>query len=731
MDDVLAADYPLEKLKALWVKKIRAAERQKQDAFGDVADECMAFFDDAYEWMYGDNADRKKSGLQAADKEDSVKPNPTFGLIINKVAEFVRIMGPHLYQRNPVRTVTPRKIPMLDLGNLEIAPFLQQQPQPQFAAMGIDPMMVAQQQAAMAQQQRQAQVETSQTIDKVRAQLMQAYLNWSPQEFGLKDDSRQAIDEALIKGRGTMWTELVPTADGQKHVVGSFYESVDTLLIDPDAKTLEEATWIAKECLHPVWQVEQDYNLESGTLTGKGNMASADSSAKTLTDEDGLSKKAKGETNDLLRYWKIWTKMGIGDRLKDADPQLQGAFDQFGRFNYLVVADKVPFFLNLPPTLLSAPMTPEVQQQLSEAVSWPTPCWGMLGKDWPVCCLDFYKIPGSAWPQAPIKPGLGELKAIQWIMSFLVGKIHTTCRDFMAIPKATSDEIKEKILRGADLELLEIEQSNPGTIDKLVYFIQHPQINGDVWKVLESLMDLFDRRVGLAELMYGGSSTQSRSAEESKLKGNYLALRSDDMSDRVEDWASKQAEREAFTIRWHLAGADVAQVIGQPYVQLWDQFITSASVEAIANDLEYRIETGSARKPNKDKEIAVIDESAGYIFGPIVQLGMAMANVGPINAWMEAWCKSRDLDPEPFLFPPPPPPMPPAPPSPPDKETAKDKTAEPKEEPGESAPPPQAAPAPPPLSLMGDPLQAQLSTQMPLMVPSVSHLLPFIQGLPQ
>ena len=301
MDEMLSADYPLEKLKGLWIKKVRAAQKHKQEAFGEVAEECMAFFDDAYDLMFGDDVDRKKAGLQSSDREDAVKPNPTFGIIINKVAEFVRIMGPHLYQRNPVRTVTPRKIPMIDLGPLELAPFLQQAPPPQFAAMGVDPMMLAQQQAEMARQARQAEVDASQSIDSVRAQLMSAYLNWSAQEFNLKEANRQAIDEALIKGMGCLWTQLVPAADGQKQFVGSFYESVDSLLIDPDAKTLDDATWIALECRHPVWQVEQDYNLPPGSLTGRGNMATADASAHNLMAEDGPSKKNKRRTQDILR----------------------------------------------------------------------------------------------------------------------------------------------------------------------------------------------------------------------------------------------------------------------------------------------------------------------------------------------------------------------------------------------------------------------------------------------
>ena len=732
MDDVQAVDYPLEKLKSVWVQKIRAAIKVKREQFGDVADECMAFFEDAYDMMFGDLKDRRKAALNA-DGPDTPSPNPTYGIVVNKIAEFVRIMGPVLYQKNPVRSVTPRKIPQIDLGPLELAPYLNQPVPPQLQMMGVDPMMLAQQQAQMAQQQRQTEIATSQAIDSVRAQLMGLYLNWSPQEFDLKESSRQAIDEALIKGRGVVWTELVETVDGNRKIVSSFYDSVDNLLIDPDATTLEDASWIAKECLHPIWQIEEDYNLPRGTLRTKGNMSSSASTAENSVDVDGELKKAKGETNDLLRYWKIWTKMGMGDNLKGAEEKLQGAFDSFGRYCYLVVAEKVPFFLNLPPALLSAPMDEQVAGLLQQSVSWPTPCWGMLGKKWPVRTLDFYKVPGSVWPQAPCAPGLGELKAIQWIMSFLVGKINNTCRDFIVIPKAANDELKEKILKGTDLELLEVEQTHPGTIDKLIGFIQHPNINGDVWKILEALQEQFNQRVGLTELMYGMSGRQLRSASEAKLKGDYLSVRPDDMSDRVEDWARDVAEAEAFAVRWHLTGQDVAQVIGNPYAPLWDQFIASASIDSIANDLEYRIESGTARKPNKERDIAVIDESAGYIFGPLIQIAMATQDIAPVNAWIAQWCKSRDIDPEPFMIQPPPPPPMPAPQEPPpdsgeEKKKKPEKPAEPAPQ-EQQAPPPQAAPQQ--IMPMTDPISAALATQMPLIIPSVSRLAPVIQGLPR
>lgn len=747
-------DNPFQPLTKLWVEKIRLAQTHKKSVFGDTAEECMAFFDDCYEMMYGVNAERKRSALNTDINE--ARPQPTFGMVINKVAEFVRIFGPYLYNRNPVRTVNPRKIKSIDMGILDLGQALLQVQQmgPMMDPM-FDPMMIAQQVAMQQAQQREMSVQANVDLDRVRSDLLDGYLNWTPEEFSLKRESRRAIDEALIKGRGTLWTELKDLEDGGR-AVGSFFDTVNSLLIDPDASSLDEALWIAKECIHPVWQVEQDYGLAPGSL--KANITSAEGRASNNADEFGKYKSAQGRSNDLLKYWKIWTKMGVGDRLSSANKDLAGQFDQFvDKYAYLVVADDCEYFLNLPPEISSQPMDENVAAMITQAFAWPTPCWGLLGKNWPVVTLDFYEVPDSAWPQAPIKPALGELKAIQWIMSFLVGKIRTTCRDLIAVAKSAAPEFKETVLNGKDLALLEIDQQHPGTIDELVKFIQHPQINGDVWKVLEALMDLFDKRVGMTDLMYGESRRQLRSASEAQLKGDHVSVRPDDMADRVEDWASEIAEREACFVRSHLQGQDVARVIGQPYVQAWDQYVFTGGQPNMTDDLEYRIEQGSAKRPNRDRDISVLDETAHVIFPALIQFSMATGQIGPVNAWMAAYWRSRGFDPTPFQITPPPPPPPPEEAGATGEEGSEGESPKKKKEeeapqagpPQEEQAPPQGQPPampqlPPEVLAMiaGMPMQqpdpggmiplgqTMPVTPRPMFVPGLDQLMPFIGGMP-
>ncbi|MCF1193507.1 hypothetical protein LRR18_18100, partial [Mangrovimonas sp. AS39] len=89
-----------------------------------------------------------------------------------------------------------------------------------------------------------------------------------------------------------------------------------------------------------------------------------------------------------------------------------------------------------------------------------------------------------------LSPAMGELKFLNWVYSFIAGKIRITCRDFVAIKASAGEEIKTAVTSGSDYELIEINSSH-GTIDEVVKFLQHPQFNGDIWRVIEYVAEQF------------------------------------------------------------------------------------------------------------------------------------------------------------------------------------------------------------------------------------------------
>jgi len=97
--------------------------------------------------------------------------------------------------------------------------------------------------------------------------------------------------------------------------------------------------------------------------------------------------------------------------------------------------------------------------------------------------------------------------------------------------------------------------------------------------------------------------------------------------------------------------------------QYWGQLVVASDPTEILHQLEYRIEAGSTRKPNKDRDIANMGQALQVEMPLLIQWAQQTGDVNPVNALLTDWAKSIDLDNEKYLLKPPPPPPPqPAPP---------------------------------------------------------------------
>lgn len=614
---------PLQSVVAAWIEKIRRAQQVKASRFGKDADEGMKFYNGPYDFMHKPDARRSDRHFseQSDDADDGEIPAPRFRMTCNKVAELVQIFGPVLYHKNPQRTVNPREIPLP-------GPELMQ-------TFGADPY------AVMFLQQTMQKAAGQRGIDIARAGLMSSYLNYTPAALDLKTESRRAIEEALIKGRGCLWTEVYRTPTGKK-MVGSFWDSVDNLQIDADARNLREAKWIARRATEPVWQAERRFGLPAGTL--RPSMESLGRQAEVDTNPDGDYMRKTGQTNDLIVYWEVWSKCGIGNRLtgfgQNGEAALSHMLERFGDYTYLAVCDSHSFPLNVPDGVWNMPEA-QAFQDVARRVAWGTPFWA--DDAWPVTPIDFHEIPGDPWPMSHIAPALGELKFLNWAYSLLAGKIRVAARDFIAIMEEAGEDIRSKVLHGADYEWIPIKGSQGKSINDIVQFLQHPPFQRDLWNVIQEISSQFDRRTGLNELMYGESEKQLRSAAEAEMKSASVNVRPDDMGNRVEDAMSTLARNEAIAIRWHLTGADVTPALGEFGAMMWDRFITPSDPGQLLYSLEYRIEAGSVRKPNRERDAANIKDAMQQLF-PFYS-GLAQAGVvDPFNNLLTQWGKSIDFN---------------------------------------------------------------------------------------
>ena len=624
---------PLRQLVRTWTKKFEAAIKYKKP-FADDAKEAAMFFDGDHNWMWKDSYARGEKGYNS-----SIAP-PAFRMQVNKVFELIEIFGAVIYHRNPVRTVTLYKQPDL--------------PPDAYGLPADMAMLTPEQTQLMGVAQADAQARTSRDVAR---QLLESYLNYTPNELDLKRQAKKFVNEGLMKGMGVLWPELIEIeASGSEPIrmVGSFYDSVDNLLIDPDFDNMDDMLWCARRCIRPLEEVAIEYQISEEDLARH-----LDGNTEIKADnEPRNTKKKSGQTQRLVTYYKVWSKCGAGDRFKDAPKESRGVFDSLGKYCYLVICEGVDYPLNLPPAVMQEEPDPQtgIPQSVMLGMAWPVPYYLDPG-GWPFVPLAFHPKPGYAWPISHIKPAVAELRMLNWGMSFLASRIATSCETIIAVQKAADQEFKDQLLAPSEggFKIIELAELLGRRVEDVISTFQLPQVTKDLWDILTAVADQFAQRTGLTELAYGYTRNQFRSAAEATIKQENVSVRPDNMANDLEDAMSTLARREALAARWLLEPKDVAPVLGPMGAIAWEQHVAKRDLVSLTRDFLFRVEAGSARKPNKAsrvEQMTLAIQTLGPILAPLASGGV----VGPFNALMRDWAMSLDIDATPYLIPAPPPP---------------------------------------------------------------------------
>ena len=228
------------------------------------------------------------------------------------------------------------------------------------------------------------------------------------------------------------------------------------------------------------------------------------------------------------------------------------------------------------------------------------------------------------------------------MIAHLCNRIWMSSRDFIAIAKSASADIKKTLEEGKDLSFLEVENIH-GDIRKVIQFLQQPQVNIDAWTICEKVLDLFEKRTGLSELLYGMQQMQSRSATDVKIREQMVSIRPDRMAAQVETWMAEVAKAELFGGRWLVQGRDVEQLLGKTGAYFWDQLIVNQPVERTIYEIDYGIQAGSGVRRNKARDIDNVQQAV-QMFGPILDgHANATGDTGPINGLIRQWGKAADF----------------------------------------------------------------------------------------
>ena len=600
------ADEPWEFMKPItsaWLGKIELAIKHKRAKFQDVADQCMYFYAGAVDFMYSDK-------YQSKYLKGSISPK--FRICLQKAFEVVAIFGPLIYNRNPNRAVRPHKpteFTPLDFGDPN------------------DPQV----QAVFQQAQMQEQIRNA--TAKTRCSGLENYLNYTAREQpggGLKRAGELAVTEALIKGRGCLWPMIYSRPGSEQVLTGLEYDSVDRLLIDPDAESAAfgEAYWIAREHMEPHWITERRFNLPFGTLRNKkGGLESANAQGGRMANRAGKLHHDAGRTFDLCIWYEIWSLGGVGTRLTGTSKVMQNAFDDVvGDYAYICVANGYDSPLNAPKEMIQEASDEEVV----DAFAWPIPTWA--DSRWPVAMLDFYNKPNQTWPVQVIGPGLGELTAVNIIFSQLVEQVWTNSQQLIAVLKSAQADVEKALRKSGGPQVLAIPDIQ-NDINHVISFLKRPDVKFETWKIIDMLFELFDKRIGLADMLYGMSGgAVDRTATDTRTKDAKLSVRPDHMSTRVEEWLGEASTLEKIAAYFgNVSGKDVAPLMGPVGAFLFEKNFTNAPPEVILGETDCTIEVGSARKPNKERDLANIQQLYPSMSQEFSKHADLTTDTGPIN----------------------------------------------------------------------------------------------------
>ena len=546
--------------------------------------------------------------------------NITWKAKVAKTAEYLETIGPALYQNNPDRRVIPKP--------------------------------------------------WATDIQKSRAAIMQDYLNYLPPETDLAGHSRRAINDALTWGAGVVWTGYNP----QKKCIQSVHDSIDNLLLDPTASTIEELQWVARKRCKPIWQVLAKYPKASQQL---GSYKGSDYA---------------GSVNKVT-YYEVYCKAGLhnfngGSAVSRDEDGIGYTSDE--PMKYVVTEDG----------------------KVLDESEWEIPFH--LDDKWPFSFIGFRFKPGCIWPVSPLETGLPFQKAINFAYTFFMEKVRVSSKDVIAFAKILGDSLtvqdKARIKNGFGTQLVEFEATGDNST-KLADLIQQWRFDAgvqDFQMIVGILEKQFERMTGLTEFIaVGTTENQFRSAAEANLKDKNARTRFEDMRMQVESWQTQIARHEAQAARYLLEPSDIQPVLGPDAAAIWGQLMPpTAEIEQqlmqqyqqqgvppeqaallIQNEIakiadngvvyqdwlqeaDYSIEAGSTRRQDINQQIDASNEFMRQALPVLMGPGQMNPQVmGAAMSSLAAWAKINQMPVEmqqalamatqAVLAPPPPPMAPP------------------------------------------------------------------------
>jgi len=609
----------LADLTALWRRRIAAAIRAKEDQFGSAAREMWRYLTATYEDLYVVGAETGDIAVYGG--------GPYYRPRINKFQEFVDLYMPFILGRNPVRRVSLRR-PVFNEEVMSSA----------MIGMGMP--------VSYARHDR-----TARALYETAARLLEWWLQYCADEYDILREARLAVTEALVKGRGLLWHGLISTASGL--MPASFYESVDNLFIDPAAVTLRDAGYIIRRRRMSSWLAAETLGIDENKLLqyARASLVEREAGSAGGIDE-------RDTDSQVVEYYEVYSRIGSGVAMAESDSELRDwreALESLGPYQFYAIASGGEHPLNVDPERITT------ESELRAAVEWPVMTFGDTIHPWPVSILDFYPSTTNPWARSPLEPGLPMQVFLDHLYGYVMSQVRRSTRTIVVVPDHVDGRFVDALRnQDADYEVVPITSQQIGELSSSLYqIVEFPAIRSDLITVIQDVERVFNKAVGLDEVLYGATpDKQIRSAAEAQIRYTQASNRAMAMAETVEKWMSSVASKDGILSRLYvpfsqmatffmepiLAGPDGEPVPGGPLTGVWSTAVTATDAFEAGSDFWFTIESGSGMRKDKAQEISTAQFIAQTLLPVAMQAAGKTGNFEMFNRILERLSNAMDAD---------------------------------------------------------------------------------------
>jgi hypothetical protein len=467
--------------------------------------------------------------------------------------------------------------------------------------------------------------------------------------FNFQHEGRMACRDMLLSGRGILWQEVVETPAGP--LPGAFFVPYKDLWLDPSADLPRNAHYAIRYRERPVWEVAKDFGWDVEELL---------KAARTSPSGQEVSEK---RSTDTMVYYEVYSRMGIGHRLNTQDPDLEAAatiLDSAGENVFLAICPDLEEPLNLTEIAFVTKTEAEVMDDLQ----WPIKLWGDFADPWPFSLLEPYSE--GLYPKPPLEDAMPLVRFIDFGWGWLMGHIKISARQIIIMAKSLGLVVKEGILEGYDLEVLEHDGAPGIDIPKMVHVLQIPEVKREIFEILSGADRKLEESTGMMEILTGAlPQTQDRSAAASEIRHSNAMIRPQDLADQVESFHSSVAGKSVAAFRLLVRSEGIAPIFGEtllsqdgqampilpPLTAAWKRFAETDDPYLASADYMCSIEAGSGRRKNREKLRNDTLEFAKIALPQIMPYYQATGDAQQLNALMADLAVGNEVSPDRYQFP--------------------------------------------------------------------------------